>query len=75
MSFQNVGNTNGGIFTLPGAQMGTGPAMTMDAAGIASGGAFLVSELEKRDTMIREPLTSVTYPRDVPIDVGGGWVD
>lgn len=72
MSFQNVGNTNGGIFTLPGS---AGTPMTMDAAGIASGGAFLVSELEKRDTMIREPLTSVTYPRDVPIDVGGGWVD
>lgn len=75
MSFQNVGNTNGGIFTMPGAKMGVGAPMTMDAAGIASGGAFLVSELEKRDTMIREPLTSVTYPRDVPIDVGGGWVD
>lgn len=75
MSFQNVGNTNGGIFTLPGSHVGAGTPMTMDAAGIASGGAFLVSELEKRDTMIREPLTSVTYPRDVPIDVGGGWVD
>lgn len=75
MSFQNVGNTNGGIFTLPGQKMGAGAPMTMDAAGIASGGAFLVSELEKRDTMIREPLTSVTYPRDIPIDVGGGWVD
>ena len=75
MSFQNVGNTNGGIFTLPGSHVGTGAPMTMDAAGIASGGAFLVSELEKMDTMIREPLTSVTYPRDVPIDVGGGWVD
>lgn len=74
MSFQNVGNTNGGIFTMPGQKMNGAP-MAMDAAGIASGGAFLVSELEKRDTMIREPLTSVTYPRDVPIDVGGGWVD
>lgn len=75
MSFQNVGNTNGGIFTLPGTKMGAGSPLTMDAAGIASGGAFLISELEKRDAMIREPLTSVTYPRDVPIDVGGGWVD
>ena len=75
MSFQNVGNTNGGLFVLPGAKVGAGAPMTMDAAGIASGGAFLISELEKRDPMIREPLTSVTYPRDVPIDVGGGWVD
>lgn len=75
MNFQNVGNFNGGTFTLPGQRMGDAAPMTMDAAGIASGGAFLISELEKRDTLIREPLTSVTYPRDVPIDVGGGWVD
>lgn len=73
MSFQNVGTHNAGVFTMPGSH--TGAPMAMDAAGIASGGAFLISELEKRDTMIREPLTSVTYPRDVPIDVGGGWVD
>lgn len=47
----------------------------MDADGIASGGAFLVSELEKRDTLIRKPLTSFTYPRDIVIQSGGGWVD
>lgn len=74
MAFQNVGNTNGGRFTMPGQGAGAAP-MTMDAAGIASGGAFLVSELEKRDPLIREPLTSVTYPRDLPIETGGGWVD
>lgn len=42
---------------------------------ISSGCAFLISELEKRDPRIREPLTSVTYSRDVPIKVGGGWVE
>lgn len=42
---------------------------------IANGNAFLVSELEKRDPKIREPLTSVTYSRDVPLKVGGGWVE
>lgn len=47
----------------------------MDAAVIQSGNAFLTSELEKRDPLIRKPLTSVTYPRDTPIEVGGGWVD
>lgn len=47
----------------------------MNDAAIASGGAFLVSELEKRDTKVREPLTSFTYPRDIPITVGGGWVE
>ena len=44
-------------------------------AAISSGGAFLISELEKRDPKIREPLTSITYTRDVPIKVGGGWVE
>lgn len=49
--------------------------VTMQDAASASGGAFLVSELEKRDTKIREPLTSLTYARDIPITVGGGWVE
>ena len=76
MSFQNVGTYNAGAFTLtaPGsAPMGGVPVM--DADGIASGGAFLVSELEKRDPLIRKPLTSFTYPRDIVIQTGGGWVD
>ncbi|MBQ1572457.1 MAG: DUF2184 domain-containing protein [Clostridiales bacterium] len=68
MSFQNVGTT-----TLDTNTLGKGGAMTMDAAGIASGQAFLVSELEKRDTLVRTPLTSFTYGRDLPIRVGGGW--
>lgn len=42
---------------------------------IASAGAFLVSELEKRDPIVRVPLTSFTYARDIPIKTGGGWVD
>lgn len=42
---------------------------------IASAGAFLVSELEKRDPIVRVPLTSFTYARDMPIKIGGGWVD
>lgn len=49
--------------------------VTMRDAASASGMAFLTSELEKRDTKIREPLTSLTYPRDIPITVGGGWVE
>lgn len=47
----------------------------MDAAGIASGQAFLESELEKRDMLVRTPLTSFTYTRDIPIRVGGGWAE
>ena len=76
-NFQNVGTTNAGIFTLSSSAMGGVPSGVpmMDAAAIQSGGAFLTSELEKRDPLIRKPLTSVTYPRDIPVKVGGGWVD
>ena len=42
---------------------------------IATAGTFLVSELEKRDPIVRVPLTSFTYARDIPIKTGGGWVD
>lgn len=76
MSFQNVGTYNAGAFTTKGTMPGgNAPAMTLDEAGVASGGAFLVSELEKRDPLIRKPLTSFTYPRDIVIQSGGGWVD
>ena len=64
MSYVDVGTVKGGIVKFTGS-----------AAGIASGGAFLASELEKRDPLIRKPLTSITYPRDIPIETGGGWVD
>lgn len=76
-NFQNIGNVNGGTVTFQSSApaMPGGSVPVMDAAGIASGGAFLVSELEKRDPIIRKPLTSVTYPRDITITAGGGWVD
>ncbi len=64
--YKNMGTTNAGPFVLQG--LGGSPNdLVLDDAGIASGGAFLVSELEKRDPMIRKPLTSVTYPRDIVI--------
>src|SRR6185312_4729151 len=46
----------------------------LDAA-VANGMVFLESELEKRDPKVREPLTSVTWMRDIPVKSGGGWVD
>ena len=70
MAFQSVGT-----FDLNTASMGQGQAVAMDASGIASGQAFLVSELEKRDNLVRTPLTSFTYSRDIPIRVGGGWAE
>lgn len=69
MAFQNVGTMNLNMATL---RSGT-PAIAMDAAGISSGQAFLEAELEKRDTLVRTPLTSFTYGRDVVVRVGGGW--
>lgn len=74
MTFMNMGAFNAGAFTMQSAPK-AGPMTVMDADGIATGGAFLVSELEKRDPLIRKPLTSVTYPRDININTGGGWVD
>lgn len=70
MAYKNVGT-----FDLGMAGGNAGRAVAMDAAGIASGQAFLVAELEKRDTLVRTPLTSFTYTRDIPIRVGGGWAD
>lgn len=72
-SYQNMGKFDGGIFG--GGAIPGGALPVMDEAGIASGQAFLVSELEKRDPLIRKPLSSITYPRDIPVSVGGGWVD
>lgn len=52
-----------------------GAPVQMTDAAISSGNAFLVSELEKLDPLLREPLTSTTYARDIPIESGGGWVE
>jgi len=41
----------------------------------AGGLAFLVGELEKRDSRLLEPLTSVTWPRDITAKTGGGWME
>ena len=49
--------------------------MTLDASAVSGGMAFLTSELEKIDPSLREPLTSTTYPRDIEIESGGGWIE
>lgn len=70
MPFKNMGTSDLG-------RVASGPVrvFAMDEAGIASGQAFLTAELEKRDMMVRKPLTSFTYPRDIPLSVGGGWAE
>lgn len=69
ISFGNIDD----VKMMQDASLGVGRAL--DAAGIATGMAFLEGELEKRDPKIREPLTSVTWPRDIVAETGGGWVD
>ena len=65
--------TNNNIKVMQDSSLGMGRAL--DAAGVATGMAFLEGELEKRDPKIREPLTSVTWQRDIVAETGGGWVD
>lgn len=48
-----------------------GGIMSYDAGGMA----FLVGELEKRDPSLNEPLSAVTWQRDMPVKTGGGFVD
>lgn len=55
---------------------GISPSLTaMDAGGIAGGMAFLNGELEKRDPKLNEPLTSVTWDRDIVPNYGGGLAE
>jgi hypothetical protein len=74
---KNVGTTSAGIVSPQSMGIRTqdqGITRVTDAA-IANGGALLTAELEKKDTLLREPLTSVTYARDIPVKTGGGWVE
>lgn len=58
---------------LSGRSIG-GRMMANDAA-IASGLAFLNKELEKYDDKLLEPLTSTSWPRDIPVRTGGGFLE
>ena len=73
--FQNVGNFDAGVFTPKlGGVAPSGSSFTMDAAGIASGGAFLTSELEKRDPLIRKPSPASPMPAISPSrPAAAGW--
>lgn len=49
--------------------------MMINDAAVASGMSFLVGQLEKLDPVVRQPLSSVTYPRDIQIIKEGGWYE
>jgi len=72
---KDFGQISGGSLSLGGNVPNAAGIMRMNDSSVASGQAKLISELEKRDPLLREPLTSVTYHRDIPITTGGGWVD
>ncbi|HIT70255.1 MAG TPA: hypothetical protein IAC36_10175, partial [Candidatus Aphodomonas merdavium] len=44
---------------------GFGPGRMAARDAVDSGMLFLMGELEKRDAQLREPLSSVTWPRDI----------
>ena len=44
-------------------------------AAVSSGLAYITGELEKSDPKVREPLTAVTWQRDIVAKTGGGWVE
>lgn len=52
-----------------------GRSFSMDAATIGTGMSFLEGELEKKDMTLNEPLSSVTWMRDIVANTGGGWVE
>lgn len=50
--------------------------MALDATAQAeTGQIFLTSELTRFDPRLRMPLENFTSPRDIPMPVGGGWMD
>lgn len=67
----NLGQ-NGKTLTM---DVGGSSMFAQDAAGVGSGMAFLVGELEKRDPKLNQPLTSVTWMRDIVAKTGGGWIE
>lgn len=51
------------------------PAVNMTQDSLGSGLAFVEGELEKLDPTLNEPLTSVTWPRDIVAIYGGGYIE
>lgn len=57
------------------AGAGYPPAVNMTQDSLGSGLAFVEGELEKLDPKLNEPLTSVTWPRDIVAVYGGGYIE
>lgn len=84
ISFSKIGNAESINKAVARGQMQrharnlAGKVYNLDAApggaATASGIAMLVGQLEKVDPQLNEPLTSVTWQRDIPVVSGGGYV-
>ncbi len=80
MPYNNIGSTKYTIDSAGHISNGAGTSsivmgtMANDAAP-SSANAFLMSELEKRDTLVRKPLTTYTWEKNIPVKVGGGWAE
>lgn len=72
--YKDLGKFNGNM-VLSSNPKSVVPMGKMRDGAVASGLAFLTGELEKVDSKIRQPLSTITYARDLPIKTGGGWVE
>lgn len=75
MAYKQMKDYNGGVIASSNPRGMTIPNGKMRDAAVSSGLAFLTGELEKVDAKIRQPLSTLTYARDLPIKTGGGWVE
>lgn len=75
MPYKNMGTMPAGSIVTSTGRGGAGRIIKVKDASSASGLAFLKGELEKVDPKLRQPLTAVTWSRDVPVKTGGGWVE
>lgn len=74
VKYKEIGTIQGGIFS-SGISGTVKDSMPMKDAAVSTGLAFLEGELEKIDPKIRQPLSIITWPRDIPVKTGGGWVE
>ena len=51
------------------------PSFAIDRQYVKDGYTFLEKQLEKMDAKILEPLQSTSWPRDMPVETGGGFLE
>ena len=74
-SYQNIGQMNAQMVTRRGFTNTGGRVIKARDGKMSTGLAFLRGELEKVDEKIRQPLSTKSWTRDLPVKTGGGWVE